>query len=489
MVLKGLCERIVASKCTSKSSTETVDCTQVPAYLKAGSSDSKFPKVSLWSSIFTSGFSVAESFSESSASEKKAVHSRSSGWAAAVRKVVTSGSMRRFHERVLGSSRTDISSSDGDIWLLGVCHKISQQESTGGVDTSNGLASFEQDFSSKILVTYRKGFDAIGDSKYTSDVNWGCMLRSSQMLVAQALVFHKLGRSWRKTVDKPVDKEYLKILQLFGDSEASAFSIHNLLQAGKGYGLAVGSWVGPYAMCRTWEVLARIQREKNDLGEPPLPMAIYVVSGDEDGERGGAPVFCIEDAFKHCSEFSRGLAAWTPLLLLVPLVLGLDKVNPRYIPLLRSTFKFPQSLGIMGGKPGASTYIIGVQSEKAFYLDPHDVQPVVNISGDTQEPISTSSYHCNVMRHIPLDSIDPSLAIGFYCRDKDDFDDFCSQASKLAEESNGAPLFTVAQSRSFSKQVSSNDVSGDNTGFEEDTFLGTDHVNDTGANEDDWQLL
>lgn len=78
------------------------------------------------------------------------------------------------------------------------------------------------------------GFSAIGDSKYTSDVNWGCMLRSSQMLVAQvwcppfslstyysnsktcflmhclhnvfdngflsvqALLFHRLGRSWRK---------------------------------------------------------------------------------------------------------------------------------------------------------------------------------------------------------------------------------------------------------------------------------------------------
>lgn len=125
---------------------------------------------------------------------------------------------------------------------------------------------------------------------------------------------------------QPLDKEYIDVLQLFGDSEASAFSIHNLLQAGKGYGLAVGSWVGPYAMCRTWEVLAR---KKNDLGEPPLPMAIYVVSGDEDGERGGAPVVCIEDASKRCSEFSSGLAVWTPLLLLVPLVLGLDKVNPR----------------------------------------------------------------------------------------------------------------------------------------------------------------
>ena len=38
----------------------------------------------------------------------------------------------------------------------------------------NGLAEFEQDFSSRILMTYRKGFEAIGDSKLTSDVNWGC---------------------------------------------------------------------------------------------------------------------------------------------------------------------------------------------------------------------------------------------------------------------------------------------------------------------------
>ncbi|CAK8542590.1 unnamed protein product [Lathyrus sativus] len=487
MVLKDFCERIVAAKCSSKSSTEAVDSTQVPASSKAGSSDSKFPKASLWSTFFTSGFSVDETYSESSSSEKKAVHSRNSGWAAAVRRVISGGSMRRFQERVLGSSRTDVSSSDGDIWLLGVCHKIPPHESTGEVDTRNVFAEFEQDFFSKILITYRKGFDAIEDSKYTSDVNWGCMLRSSQMLVAQALIFHKLGRSWRKTTDKPVDKEYIDILQLFGDSEAAAFSIHNLLQAGKGYGLAVGSWVGPYAMCRTWEVLARNQREKNDQGEKPLPMAIYVVSGDEDGERGGAPVVCIDDASKHCSEFSKGLAAWTPILLLVPLVLGLDKVNLRYIPLLQSTFKFPQSLGILGGKPGASTYIIGVQSEKAFYLDPHDVKPVVNITGDTQEP-NTSSYHCNISKHMPLDSIDPSLAIGFYCRDKDDFDDFCSRAIKLAEESNGAPLFTVAQSRSLSIQVTSSSVSGDNTMFDDDS-LGTNLDNDAGTNEDDWQFL
>ncbi|TQD85113.1 hypothetical protein C1H46_029397 [Malus baccata] len=487
--MKGFCETAVASKYSSKSSTDSTDRGSSSACSDSGSRDSKHNKASLWSNFFASAFSIFETHSESSITEKKEGHSRNNGWTEAVRKAVTSGSMRRIHERVLGSSRTGISSAS-DIWLLGVCYKVSQDDSSGDALINNGLGAFEQDFSSRILMTYRKGFEAIGDSKYTSDVNWGCMLRSSQMLVAQALLFHRLGRSWRRPLHKPLDEAYIEILYHFGDSETSTFSIHNLLRAGEAYDLAAGSWVGPYAMCRTWETLVRCRREATDLDDQPLPMAVYIVSGDEDGERGGAPVVCIEDASRHCLEFSRGQVDWTPILLLVPLVLGLEKVNPRYIPSLRATFTFPQSLGIMGGKPGVSTYIIGVQDEKALYLDPHEVQPVINIKRDDLEA-DTSSYHCNVIRHIPLDLIDPSLAIGFYCRDRDDFNDFCFRASKLADESNGAPLFTVTQTHSFPRPVNHSDALGDSGAVENDDSFSVLPMSDAdgSAQEDDWQLL
>ena len=71
---------------------------------------------------------------------------------------MTSGSMRRIQERLLGSRRSGVYSSGGDIWLLGVCHKISQDHPPDDAASSPGVAGYEQDFSSRILMTYRKGF-------------------------------------------------------------------------------------------------------------------------------------------------------------------------------------------------------------------------------------------------------------------------------------------------------------------------------------------
>jgi cysteine protease ATG4 len=74
-----------------------------------------------------------------------------------MKKIVAGGSMRRIQECVLGTSKTGISNTTGDIWLLGACYKISQDNSSGDAAATNALAAFNHDFSSRILITYRKG--------------------------------------------------------------------------------------------------------------------------------------------------------------------------------------------------------------------------------------------------------------------------------------------------------------------------------------------
>lgn len=102
-------------------------------------------------------------------------------------------------------------SKESPVWLLGKCYhkKLESPSSTElGTDvaafqsqtdiTSNdeeGFEGFKSDFISKLWLTYRREFPTLNGSTYSSDCGWGCMLRSGQMLLAQALVCHFLGRS------------------------------------------------------------------------------------------------------------------------------------------------------------------------------------------------------------------------------------------------------------------------------------------------------
>lgn len=107
------------------------------------------------------------------------------------------------------------------------------------------ITLIRQDVVSRIWCTYRKSFVPIGGvDGLTTDKGWGCMLRSGQMVLAQALVTLHLGRDWFWEPETK-DPIYLKILRKFEDRRQAPFSIHQIAQMGASEGKEIGQWFGP----------------------------------------------------------------------------------------------------------------------------------------------------------------------------------------------------------------------------------------------------
>jgi len=130
---------------------------------------------------------------------------------------------------------------------------------------------------------------------------------------------------------------------------------------------------------------------------------------------------------------------WRSLFILIPMRLGVDKTNPIYFQTILACLRMPQSVGIIGGKPKQSYWFVGYQDEHLIYLDPHIVQESLQANA----LFSDESYHCSVPQKIHISEVDPSLAVGFYCHTKEEFENFCSAIVEMSKTS--APIFTIEQ--------------------------------------------
>ncbi|KAL2135670.1 hypothetical protein VTI74DRAFT_7351 [Chaetomium olivicolor] len=303
--------------------------------------------------------------------------------------------------------------------------------------------AFLDDFESRIWMTYRTGFDVIprstdpkatsalsfamrlktsfGDQTgFSSDTGWGCMIRSGQSLLANALLVSRLGRDWRRATDPDGERE---ILALFADDPRAPYSLHNFVKHGAiSCGKYPGEWFGPSATARCIQALA-------DKHESSL--RVYSTGDLPD---------VYEDSFMavakpHGEEFH-------PTLILVCTRLGIDKINQVYEQALISTLQMEQSIGIAGGRPSSSHYFVGVQGQWLFYLDPHHPRPLLpyreNPADYTAEELD--SCHTRRLRHLHVEDMDPSMLIGFLIKDEDDWDVWKSAVKHV----QGKSIITVS---------------------------------------------
>lgn len=340
------------------------------------------------------------------------------------------------------------------------------------------------------------GFSRAG---LTTDSGWGCMLRTGQSLLANALINVHLGRSWLRetlpmrqvefleqlaslSLDSSAEAQglhdwrekrarhvtYVKILSWFLDdpSPACPFGIHRMAREGKRLGKEVGEWFGPSTAA------GAIKQLVSEFGDAGIAVELAhdgVFYLDEVRAAAGA-------ATPSKSAKSRQAAAisWRrPVLILVGIRLGLESVNPIYYESVKATFSFPHSVGIAGGRPSSSYYFMGHQGNSLFYLDPHNVRPAVPLRyppssfpsavprhhdvarrfaqedlDDEQEwwaqaytEAQTSTFHCEKVRRMPIKSLDPSMLLGFLVKDEEDLIDLCARIKALPKT-----IFSFAES-------------------------------------------
>ncbi|XP_056136111.1 cysteine protease atg4da [Lampris incognitus] len=357
------------------------------------------------------------------------------------------------------------------------------------LNSEDEVERFRSAFVSRIWLTYRREFPQLEGSNWTTDCGWGCMLRSGQMLLAQGLLVHLMPRDWAwpdaqqladvdlevfrprsparaggvpipsfgsprgpSTPQKPLVGEQVpkytwkkrpesdrdrqmepihrKLVTWFGDQPPAPFGVHQLVELGKSSGKKAGDWYGP-------SVVAHILRKAVAKTSELHNLAVYVA---QDCTVYKEDVVRLCDLSLNQSLPEPSSQSWKAVIILVPVRLGGEALNPSYIECVKNILKLECCIGIIGGKPKHSLYFIGFQDEQLLYLDPHYCQPVVDV---TQVNFSLESFHCSSPRKMPFSRMDPSCTIGFYAKNKKDFESLCSAVCMaLSSSKEKYPIFT-----------------------------------------------
>ncbi|NXF76355.1 ATG4D protease, partial [Sclerurus mexicanus] len=245
------------------------------------------------------------------------------------------------------------------------------------------LAQFRRDFHSRLWLTYRSGFPALPGTPRTTDCGWGCTLRSAQMLLGQGLILHLLGRG------KGPPKHRERPLKHRGDPSARGGNPKT-----RGGPLKTGG-------------------DPKTRGGPLKTRGIPEPGGGPQNLKGTPETWLVrgEPELGTAGSGMPGSGQRRAVVLLVPVRLGGESLNPVYVECVKELLQLRSCLGIVGGKPRHSLYFLGFQGDSLLYLDPHYCQPCVDMA---RENFPLQSFHCRFPRKMPFGKMDPSCTFGFY---------------------------------------------------------------------------
>jgi len=316
---------------------------------------------------------------------------------------------------------------------------------------------------SRFWFTCRKDFHPFnGNLKYTSDVNWGAMIRSVQMLIGQGLLIHSFGSTWSiYNKLKPHEyRLYKQILSLFNDrpSKHCPLGVHNLLDladqklignlSGGENSLLGGGKLVPHSRVGspfdTESVCALIKQAVSEAAssaaaavEPLDQLEVYV-----------APDSTIykPDVIDMCMSGHQ----FKPCLILICMCLGGEEVNDMYRQSIKMFLQMKSCLGMIGSKQNSAYYFFGCQEDHLVYLDANVGQRVVEVYSAAENEmasllVNNGSYHCEKALKLDFSQVDANMAIGFYCASLDELNELCDFVKKISSSDKIFPLFDVSE--------------------------------------------
>jgi len=190
-----------------------------------------------------------------------------------------------------------------------------------------------KDVQSRIWLTYRKGFSQINGNGPDSDQGWGCMIRCGQMLLAETFLRLYLGRDFSWVNGVTGDALYWKILSYFRDEKLAPYSIQQIAMMGVSEGIPIGKWFGPNAIAQVLNKLTTYEESNHLRFYIAMDNCIFV---DEIYESMKKCNKCIK-----CKQHPKGVSKkWDPLLLIIPLRLGLYEFDSDYKESIKVIFFF-----------------------------------------------------------------------------------------------------------------------------------------------------
>mmetsp|Transcript_50166 Transcript_50166/g.154988 ORF Transcript_50166/g.154988 Transcript_50166/m.154988 type:complete len:321 (-) Transcript_50166:112-1074(-) len=256
------------------------------------------------------------------------------------------------------------------------------------------------------LWTYRSDFkQPLPNSRLMTDKNWGCLIRTSQMLLSKTLQLHG-------TFDAAD----------FRDTPDARFSIHSL----------IGAVADPHADFKPdfWAPSQGCEALKHTVRKANIGLAVSVV---EQGT-----IFNDEVLFALSK---------MPVLLLMPCrPTASERITQPVFHVMDHMLASPHCVGIVGGVPRRSYYFIGttLESQRLVYLDPHVRTQPAYLDG------KSLGYHregAESVACVDWNRIDSSLLFGVYLRSAEDFMSFTNHLETLLKYGGDDVFITIQPSR------------------------------------------